>query len=317
VLALLRPRIDSDPIISLNVMLHIAATIFVLFAFLQLQAIAGETFTIIAVSGNPEFQILNSDSWKVCIKSQKLNEGSKIRLKKNGYAALWGSQGTMIEIRNPGETVLASNQQISGNATGKLQKYLSEEFLSASKKNNYAGSVSRAVKPDIEIVYPFETRVLDNQVEFRWKSAKPGQYTFQLLSVDKIEIIRTELKDTTFILDLATIPTLSKGECLYWSVRPNPLPPGENTTELHCLLPVRDADKRQLEQEFTEFLQSLHLSNQDSPLAYSAAGAWFEDRHIYNRAWLYYSKAASAGADIQDFKQILDEFLLRLSTGRR
>jgi hypothetical protein len=296
---------------------------------------AQEKFSVIAGNTKVEYKLGNS-AWKVYAAKDELIEGMTIRMKKPGYIALWGSAGTMLELRRAGEYSLKSAADKGlADGTDKLKKYLMDSFLQEQTRNSYAGAIKRGILRNAEIVFPFETKIMENTVIFRWHSAheRGAQYRFELTNNNRKLLYSKVLKDTVLRLDLNSLSGDSwvKGQCLYWTVmaytgmekpvRINDVSKEiqkvksdkeSGKSEYHCLYPLTEGEAAGLKNSFNNFISSIKLKPEQSPFASALAGAWYEEQHLYTIAWLYYQKASTLAKGSGAFENLPAQFYQRL-----
>lgn len=159
------------------------------------------------------------------------------------------------------------------------------------------------------LIMPRSTRILHDTVKFLWyRSTEFSRY--KLVVTDRFDktIGMRETTDTSLILSLSALG-LEPGSLYYWHVE-NSADESARTSE-YGLWILGGTDRKQSE----DILAGIRadLENESSSIGSLVLAVACEDQGLMYQAYREYSSAVAGAPDVQNYKRLFAEFLLRQS----
>ena len=249
-----------------------------------------------------------------------LMSGDELIAASGAYIGLMHKSGRTIEVRNPGvtkitdlETKLAKNQSSVANKYAQfVMNKMSEE---GDVKSNYrqnmkaTGAVERATSSAaLKVMLPSSVDILNPEAIVRWEESDEVEDAAYVVSIKNIfdeEIFSAETTDTSMNIDFD----------------------GDNlANERLVILNVKVKDNEEIKSgdygikrmsaddatSINENLESLKSElTEDSPLNNLIFASFYEENNLVLDAMTQYEKAIIASPDVEDFKTLYDDFLMK------
>ncbi|MCO6465732.1 MAG: hypothetical protein J5I53_03860 [Bradyrhizobiaceae bacterium] len=154
---------------------------------------------------------------------------------------------------------------------------------------------------------PRHTRMLADTVTFVWhRSTKPSAYKLVVVDRTNKQVFQTEVRDTQFVSTVSQLG-LGRGQLYYWHV--------ESTTDaslrsteyaLYWLDGVEQDNAQAVLQDIRE-----SCSSETEAIGMLIEASAMEDMGLMYEAHKTFASAASVAPDVQNYKRMFAEFLLR------
>ncbi|MBK7033508.1 MAG: hypothetical protein IPH49_09620 [Ignavibacteria bacterium] len=159
------------------------------------------------------------------------------------------------------------------------------------------------------VIMPRHTRLLTDTVQFTWhRSAKIPRYKLVVTDRDDKVIVTRETTDTTLTITMSSIG-MQNNALYYWHVEKSDN--ADERTAEYALWMLGGSDRTVA----TELIASVNEDMEDASSAIGALvlAAAYEDQGLNYDAYRCYRDAMAAAPEIQNYKRLYAEFLLRQS----
>ncbi|MCX6141530.1 MAG: hypothetical protein NTX15_12045 [Candidatus Kapabacteria bacterium] len=159
------------------------------------------------------------------------------------------------------------------------------------------------------VIMPRHTRLLNDSVTFLWhRSQKISRYKLVIVDRENSVVGTRETTDTTLALSMQGIG-IKKGTLYYWHVEQSD-DASERTPE-YALWMV-DGQDRATAEELVGSVMS-ESGDQGAAITSLVLAAAYEDQGLFYNAYVSYIDAMKNAPDVQNYKRIYAEFLIRQS----
>jgi len=261
-------------------------------------------FKVLSTKG--EISVKRGNKWMPINRGAKIYEGSRIRIKHNGYMGMVHKSGKPITLKKDGEydiNTLSTKINIKTSSfANKYARYIANRMSGANTKRvsgHMLASVNRGIQETLHVNAPAKTMVRDGLVVISWDSIKGvDEYTVTVYNFFD-EVISVEKTSKNIIeLNLKGYDSKYNGNYLFDVKATNKKKSAKRnifiTTEENIF--------------YDDLTSSLDLNNALDNL-YCAQ--YLEDKELYLDAISYYKNAIKLEPNIEDFKTEYQEFLKR------
>ncbi|UXX78077.1 hypothetical protein N7E81_11985 [Reichenbachiella carrageenanivorans] len=250
-----------------------------------------------------------------------LMSGDELIAASGAYIGLMHKTGRTIEVRNPGvtkitdlETKLASNQSSVANKYAQfVMNKMSDDGgdLSSNYRRNMkaTGAVERATSSSsLNVLLPSSVDILNPEAIIRWEGADQVENPSYVISIKNIfdeEIYSAETTDTSLSINFED-DQLANERLVILNVKV------KDNAELKSGdygIKRMSADDAASINENLEALKS--EITDDSPLNNLIFASFYEENNLLLDAMTQYEKALKASPEVEDFKTIYDDFLIK------
>lgn len=289
-----------------SVLLFIALAYTTLFA-------QDDPLTVLSFSGKISY--LNSGKkWNVIKAGDRIEKSGKIKLEKNSYTALMSKDGRTVEINMTGtytyknilDLLVKNNQPISQ----KFSQFVIAELTKSSgqKKDMKTFAAVVRVRPDfIETAVPSYTKIIGDEFKFSWyKSDQTKKYIFNLISPSNSIIYMNVIEDTSIYINLSSM-NIVKDVCYNWFVYD-----ADNysvSSDTNCVIIMPSYQSKSISDSITQFEKS--LGSNGSPLNELFIASYLESNDLNFAAMDHYNKVNFLAPDVEQYKEIIINFLLK------
>ena len=279
-------------------------------------------FKVLASKGANKYQPTGSAEVKPLVVGKKLMKGDKIVIDENGYAGLAFQSGKTIEIKKSGTYEINKLiPEVTSQNSGIGKKYIefvvgemtaNSEDMTKNRHKYMAvtGSVERG-SYDINLLVPhgkMETHVFSQPTAVKWE-AVPGvaTYTIRVDNMFDEHAFSTATPDTSIFLDFAKVNP--KKEAAQYILR---ISAKSKNKELHAQdfsIKFLGSEKEgKLLEKLTELKSEL---GEESALNHMVLASFYEEHKLYLNAMESYHAAITMQPDVEDFKALYHQFLIR------
>lgn len=301
------------------------------FAFVIASATHGqdntELFKVLASKGANKYIALGSNEEKPLLIGKKLYKGDRISIAENAYLGLAHKSGKTIELKTAGafEISKLASEVISQNSSlGK--KYVDfvvgemtakDEDMTKNRHKYMAvtGSVERGVH-EINLIVPdkaIENFVLAKPTVIRW-NVTPGIKTYQI-NVDNMfddSLFQTQTSDTSIVLDLGKLN--QKNESTLNILRISAKEKKDQKAEDFQLKYIGGEKGVKLQKEIGDLKTEL---GSESALNKIVLASFYEEHKLFLDAMESYEQAIKQQPDVEDYKVVYGQFLLRTGIAKQ
>lgn len=250
-----------------------------------------------------------------------LMSGDELIAASGAYIGLMHKSGRTIEVRNPGvtkitdlETKLAKNQSSVANKYAQfVMNKMSEGSgdLSSNYRRNMkaTGAVERATSSAaLKVMLPSSVDILNSEAIIRWEGAEEVSDAAYVVSIKNIfdeEIFSAETTDTNMNINFED-ENLANERLVILNVK---VKDNDEVKSGDYGIKRMSSDDAASINENLEALKS-DLSG-DSPLNNLIFASFYEENNLILDAMTQYEKALIASPDVEDFKTLYDDFLIK------
>ncbi len=301
-------------------------TLFLNFSILFSLAFAGnvaaqeEMFKVLASKGTNKVIGSGSTEAKPLLIGKKLYKGDKITLSEGCYLGLAHKSGKTIELKKSGtfEVAKLSSEVLSQNATlgKKYVDYVVSEMTAqdedmAKNRHKYmavTGSVERGLE-SIKLVAPnsnIKSFVVSVPTTIRWnKLADVAIYNVKILNLFDEHVYSVETPDTSITIDLAAInKTNDQVQILLVASKAN----AEIKSTGLSLNYIGGEKGLKIKKDIADLKREMPEENALNKLVLAS---FYEENKMYLDAMESYVQAIKIQPDVEDYKVLYGQFLMR------
>lgn len=249
-----------------------------------------------------------------------LMSGDELIAASGAYIGLMHKSGRTIEVRNPGvtkitdlETKLAKNQSSVANKYAQfvMNKMNDEGSLSSDYRRNMkaTGAVERATSTSsIKVMLPSSVDILNPEAIVRWNETEEVSDASYVVSIKNIfdeEIYTAETSKTSMSINFED-ENLANERLVILNVRV------KDNDELksgdYGIKRMSSDDAASINENLDALKSEL---SEDSPLNNLIFASFYEENNLILDAMTQYEKALIASPDVEDFKTLYDDFLMK------
>ncbi|MDW3211022.1 MAG: hypothetical protein R8N23_14190 [Reichenbachiella sp.] len=249
-----------------------------------------------------------------------LMSGDELIAASGAYIGLMHKSGRTIEVRNPGvtkitdlETKLAKNQSSVANKYAQfvMNKMSDDDGASSNYRRNMkaTGAVERATSSAaLKVMLPSSVDILNPEAIIRWDGAEEVSDASYVVSIKNIfdeEIYSAETTDTSMSINFED-DQLANERLVILNVK---VKDNDELKSGDYGIKRMSSDDASSINENLEALKS-DLSG-DSPLNNLIFASFYEENNLILDAMTQYEKALIASPDVEDFKTLYDDFLIK------
>lgn len=159
------------------------------------------------------------------------------------------------------------------------------------------------------VIMPRHTRLLTDSVSFLWhRSQKIARYKLVIVDRDNNVVGTRETTDTSLSLSMQGIG-IKRGSLYYWHVEQSD-DASERTPE-YALWMVDGRDRTTAEELISSVMSE--SGDQGAAITSLVLAAAYEDQGLFYNAYLSYLDAMKSAPDVQNYKRVYAQFLIRQS----
>lgn len=227
--------------------------------------------------------------------------------------------GELTEVKEP--ITFTDNRRSNMRTTGSVERAAGDEVNLADSVLRWVGGPGElqalaAVESNqigtgevFSVIMPRHTRLITDTVQFTWhRSAKISRYKLVVTDRDDKVIATRETTDTTLTITMSSIG-MQNNALYYWHVEKSDN--ADERTAEYALWMLGGADRTAA----TELITGVNEDMEDASSAIGALvlAAAYEDQGLNYDAYRCYIDAMAAAPEIQNYKRLYAEFLLRQS----
>ncbi len=266
-------------------------------------------FKVISSKGMTE--IKRGNKWTAVTRGTKVFEGSRLRIKEDGYIGLIHKSGKPIQLKKQGEydvNTLASKINVrSSSFASKYGSYIASKMTGSSTSRTSAdmiGAVKREIPEDLAVLVSKNSHIRQTPTVIKWKTKQEGPYEVRLMNLFDEVIFKTTTNDKQIELNLAG-KDIEGNICLLKVV---PVNNPNVRIEKRKFDIISGNAAIEVNNELSEIESELDLNNALDNFFYAT---YFEDKGLNLEALHYYEQAMKMEPDVEDYKNAYDEFIVR------
>jgi len=268
-------------------------------------------FKVLSSQGMTE--IKRGNKWTAITRGTKVFEGSKLRIKENGYIGIVHKSGKLIQLKKEGEydvNTLASKINVrSSSFANKYGSYIASKMSGSSSTSKSSahmlGAVDRGTIPeDLAVLVSEDSHIRQTPTVIKWKTKEEGPYEVLLINLFDEVIFKTTTNDKQIELNLSGKEI--EGDICLLKVIPVKNP---NALAYKRKLEIISGSKAvEISNELSEIESELDLNNALDNFFYAT---YFEDKGLNLEALHYYEQAMKMEPQVEDYKNAYNEFIVR------
>jgi len=281
-------------------------------AFLSIAlTINAQTHVFKVISSKGITEIKRGNKWMAVTRGTKVFEGSRLRIKEDGYIGLIHKSGKPIQLKKQGEydvNTLASKINVrSEGFASKYGSYIASKMTGSSTSKTSAhmlGAVERKLEEDLTILVSKISKIRQTPTVIKWETEEQGPYEVSLLNLFDEVIYKTVTSEKQVELNLSG-KEIEGDICLLKVIPVNN--PGVRI-EKRKLDVISGSSASKVNTALTEIENELDLNNALDNFFYAT---YFEDKGLNLEALHYYEQAMKMEPQVEDYKKAYEEFLVR------
>ncbi len=279
----------------------------------------GYIFRVLANKGANQVKRAKDGQTQPLKTGATLNAGDEIIATNGAYIGLMHKTGKTIEVRTAGTTKITDlEKKLASAKTGVANRYaqfvmnkMNEEDDDINK--NYrrnmkaTGAVERATNnASIKVMLPSSIDILNPNAIVRWAGAEDGAtYLVTLKNIFDDEIYKAETQKTKINIDF-TDAKLANERLVILNVK---VKGNEDLKSSDYGIKRMSEDDAKAINENLEILKAEVAD--DSPLNKLIYASFYEENNLLLDAITKYEEAIELSPDVEDFKTLYDDFLLK------
>jgi len=284
-----------------------------LFCTAQMVLAQSYTFRVLANKGANKVKKASTGQIAALKTGATLKSGDAIIAGQGAYIGLMHKTGRTVEVRKSGTFSVSSLEQKvpKGNSSvaSRYAKYVSnkmneKEGGSYKSRLNATGAVSRAVEEGtLNVMLPKSVDVISDKAIIEWESAKEeATYIVTVKNIFDEVILQEETNQTSIELDFNE---LKNDAGLYiFNVK-------DKADESIASGDIGIKRNKEENMEAVSGLEELKAEvSEDSPLNKLVYASYFEEKGLLLDAMTKYKEAIEMAPEIEDFKEMYDNFLI-------
>ena len=300
--------------------MKIISSISIITLLLLSNTVIGQGYVFRVLANRGDNQVLKVDGTTQPLKTgAKLNAGESILAGNGAYIGLMHKTGKTIEVRTAGTTQVNDlEKKISAVKTGVANRYAQfvmnkmnegDGDVNKNYRNNLkaTGAVNRATNSSsIKVMLPSSIDLLNPDAIIRWAGGDEGtNYIVTVKNIFDEEIFVTETSETSVKIDFDA-DKLANERLVILSVKSKE---DESVTSSDYGIKRMSTDDAKSINENLEILKA-EVSD-DSPLNKLIYASFYEENNLILDALTKYEEAVLLSPDVDDFKSIYDDFLIK------
>jgi len=274
---------------------------------------SGQSLVFKVISSKGQTEIKRGNKWTPVTRGTKVLEGSRLRIKENGYLGLVHKSGKPIQLKKQGEyDVNTLSSKINVRSTGfasKYGNYIASRMSGGSSSRigtNNTASVTREVLGNETIsilVQKKDSKIRLSPTVVSWDTEVAGPYIVTVSNLFDEEVYKIETTEKKAEINLSG-KEIEGGICIM-RVKSKT---DEAAVSERSLNIVNDTKATTINTELAEIERELDLNNALDNFFYAT---YFEDKELNLEALHYYQTAMNMEPDVEDYKKAYKEFLQR------
>lgn len=289
-----------------------------LFALLLMftSALSAQTFMVMSVKGKVEVQRKNAKKkeWKALSVGDQLQGADVVRTAFASYAKLMMNQERLVSIDENTTKVLSTfataSKQAGDGASGKLLQYAASQIRRTREggQEDVYGAV-RGTLDVVSAVFPKQA-LMTTEPLFRWiDPSDRSEYHLLLLDDNFAVIARLRSGETQLRYEPGVAPALANGGVYHWRIT-RVKDGSESNIETFRIL---SADSIAVIQEELRRLDvELRDMGADDVTLHLIRGIYFEQKGLFNDAFVEYSETRRLAPDVAEYRDILRNLLMQM-----
>ena len=251
-----------------------------------------------------------------------LMEGDKIIAANGAYIGLMHRTGKTIELRTPGVSKISEIEtQLANSKTSVAGKYanyvLSKINSDGTETDNYrrnmkaTGAVERASSTAISAMLPSSANILNPAAVIRWNSV--GENAYYIITVKNIfdeELISAETTKPYIQINLDD-ENLAAEELVILNIKVK-----DNPDLFSPNYGIERLSEEKSKEINTPLAQLKSEVSGDTPLGKLVLASYFEENDLILDALTQYEEIMEQAPEVEDFKMLYGEFLIRNGLSR-
>lgn len=280
------------------------------------QSNKGFVFRVLASKGENQVKKA-ADGQKTSLRPGiTLMQNDEIIASNGAYIGLMHRTGRTIELRTPGVTRITDLETKLANSkttvAGKYANYVLAKMEGDEENGNYrarmkaTGAVERATGNAISAMLPTSVSVLNPEAVIRWNSVgEDASYIIGVKNIFDEELLSAETTKPYIKLNLDD-ENLAEEQLIILSIKVKDNPDLFSTE--YGIERLSEERKAELMTSLTQLKSEVST---DSPLGKLILASYFEDNGLILDALTQYEDIMEQSPDVEDFKALYGEFLIR------
>ncbi|MEN8250097.1 MAG: hypothetical protein ABFS32_14285 [Bacteroidota bacterium] len=280
----------------------------------------GYTFRIMVSKGANKMKVGGSGDWQSLRIGGKLNDGDQIQVGENGYLGLVHSTGKTKELKKQGTysisdlstAITAGAQNIAGKYADYVMSKMSPEERESNRRKyaSVTGAVERGDDDaSIHILMPTTVSVYNPQVLIKWEPLD-GDNTYEIKLFDLFEqtIMVAETNESSYTIDFND-PKLADAFAENLIIVDVNL---KGNDEVKSKRAAIERVSQETAASFEVELKGLEDNlGEESSINKIILAEFYEENSLVLDALTSYEHAIKMSPDVEYFKEVYDEFLMR------
>lgn len=279
----------------------------------------GNTFIVISVKGNVEYQKAGTNKWQPVKVNQKLSITDKIKINEGGYINLAHSSGKPIQLSEAKEYSLTQVESDllskKSNLTSRLAKSVIEELNKSESmlannqykaKSTITGATYRGLGENSIIPFiPKKIHFINNQIQFSWFPYNNiRNYKIYITDINDQVIHSANVNDTTIVLDASKINLKTDTYYLFYVT----LVDNDKVKSPSISFKIFPEKKvKQINDNIAEIINDLGIEN--TPFQHIVVAKYFAQNLLFFNALQSYQNAIKLAPDKKEYQIMYENYI--------
>jgi hypothetical protein len=266
-------------------------------------------FKVLANRG--ENQVKTQGTWKPVKTGTSLKSGDELKVSENAYVGLVHTTGKTYEIKNAGlvdvNELASSLNTSSSSVASKYADFVMNKINEGGSSNRLAatGAVTRGDGGAISVFMPSSVEVLNPNATISWEESEGETYVVTLKNMFDEVIYETETSGNSIDLDFNDAK-LKEERLVIFNVGVKGSE--EMKSGDYGIQRLSGEDAKPVMEELEGLKGEV---SEESALSYIMMASFYENNNLLVDALTAYESAIKMAPDVEDFKTMRDEFIVR------
>jgi hypothetical protein len=292
--------------------------------FLSITMVYGQGYTFRVLANKGQNQVKKDGKTQPLKTGASLSATDELIVGEGAYIGLMHKTGKTIEVRDAGSQKVSDlEKKVNAKKTSVASRYAQfiaskmedDEGTSYRRNMNATGAVSRAVgDAAVNIMLPSQITFLGDQAIIRWNEPSEVEgaptYIVSLSNIFDQEIYSTETNENKVSLDFTDKELQSEDGMLNLYLLTVSVKGNDELTSGDPI-GLKRAEEGEMEDVKANYESLKTDVPDDSPLNKLIYASFFEENGLLLDALTKYEEAIEMSPEVEDFKQMRDEFLVK------
>lgn len=270
------------------------------------------TFRVLATKGVNE--VKTGGVWQPVKTGATLQEADEIKVSENAYLGLVHKSGKPIEIKKAGPykvDELAKSVNTESSVLNKYTDFILSSNSAEAKKNRLSatGAVHRGEADAINLLLPDNqfSGFFGNKVILTWDAKVSGPFVVELQDMFEDVLAKYETPNNSYTLDLSD-PKLAGRDLNAIMVLITQKESAKNRSSVKILKRLSAEEEKKVK---AAYAAEVPVLDDGTALSKVLIASFYDEKNLVVDALTAYQEAVQLAPDVQNFKDYLEDFMVR------